>query len=262
MPTGSHFCLGKKNKKHCFPPFTTPQNFTKQNKPLTKTFVVVSNQLLLPPISPRNSRGLLMQRLQLFVLFDPAMKHTQMPRGRLSPSVAPPGDSMTVTCWSPIWRSQKSFKGSRFHHPKKVTKSCQVFSVCKLIALSGAAVSLEKQPNLKMWWCAFAMFSFSMFFWMPAEFFVQYKWNLSLLSLVMELMNLQAFCWWKCRSYLPSLKLTFRTCQEGIPKGKDGLPTINFQVLLLLVSVRVTLEESKIPWLDKKISKILLHFAF
>ena len=73
-------------------------------------------------------------------------------------------------------------------------------------------------------------------------------------------MNLQAFCWWKCHSeMLPSLKLACRTWQEAeTQKGKDGLPTITFPALLLLVSVRVTLEESKIPWLDKNLQKISL----
>ena len=38
---------------------------------------------------------------------------------------------------------------------------------------------------------------------------------------------------------IPSLKLTVRSCKEATPKGNDHLPTIHFQVLLLLVSGRL-----------------------
>ena len=34
-----------------------------------------------------------------------------------------------VTFVSPSWRSLNPFKGSRFHHPKKVTKNCQAHFV-------------------------------------------------------------------------------------------------------------------------------------
>lgn len=82
MPTGHIF--GWEKKKH------PQENLRNKTKPVTKTFCgrLVSNfGKIFPqktPATPGPFGGLLMQRLQLFVLFDPAMKHTQMPRGRLS----------------------------------------------------------------------------------------------------------------------------------------------------------------------------------
>ena len=39
---------------------------------------------------------------------------------------------------------------------------------------------------------------------------------------------------------IPSLKLTVRTCQKAIPKGNNRLPTIYFQVLLLMAEIWLT----------------------
>ena len=51
-------------------------------------------------------------------------------------------------------------------------------------------------------------------------------------------------------SVLPSLKLTARTLQDGIPKGNDRLPTINFQMRTAFFMEGITLKIPIESWWD------------
>ena len=208
MPTGHIFGWEKK---------TPPPKNTKQNK--TRHIPTFCGRLLQlrhfpPKKTSRNTRpfpGAFWCNVSncSYSLIQPW--NIRKCRGAASPSevlLLPGDDRWPWVFFDPLFGGHKNhLKGHVLNHPKKVTKNCQMFffSVASSLPYLVLRSPWKKQPHLKMYLLlrngdvplqCLVFHSFSMFF---AEFFVQYEF-VPVKVWWWKLMNLQAFCWWKCHS--------------------------------------------------------------